>query len=136
MLRARDFVPRRDQPVSRPPFHGCINAGTLQQPLQGSSAEAATERSHPIGPGHPVEPQGVTGKPEPGLRCDRPAEVGNDHPDAGDPVCPGSLDAFRFPHGSDGAADPFGAKAAGQARALFDARIGAKIGKVPATPLR
>jgi len=27
-------------------------------------------------------------------------------------------------------------KAAGQARAFFDARIGAKIGKVPATPLR
>ena len=38
-------------------------------------------------------------------------------PDAGEPVCPGSLDAFRFPHGTDGSADPFGAKAAGQARA-------------------
>ncbi|MDB4997200.1 MAG: hypothetical protein JWM74_4632, partial [Myxococcaceae bacterium] len=35
--------------------------------------------------------------------------------DAG--TCAGNLDAFRFPHGGDGSADPFGAKAAGQARA-------------------
>ncbi|MBX3191234.1 MAG: PHP domain-containing protein [Labilithrix sp.] len=34
-----------------------------------------------------------------------------------DPVCEGNLDAFRFPHGGDGSPDPFGAKAAGQARA-------------------
>ncbi len=33
------------------------------------------------------------------------------------PVCAGSLEAFRFPNGGDGSADPFGAKAAGQARA-------------------
>ena len=37
--------------------------------------------------------------------------------DAGEPVCPGNLEAFRFESGGDGAADPFGAKAAGQARA-------------------
>ena len=38
--------------------------------------------------------------------------------DAGpDPVCAGNLAAFRFPGGNDGAADPFGAKAANQARA-------------------
>lgn len=37
--------------------------------------------------------------------------------DAAAPVCEGNLDAFRFPNGTDGAADPFGAKAAGQARA-------------------
>ena len=36
-----------------------------------------------------------------------------------DPVCPNNPEAFRFPHGTspDGAADPFGAKAASQARA-------------------
>lgn len=39
-----------------------------------------------------------------------------DH-DAGEPVCPGNLEAFRFPNGTDGSSDPFGAKAAGQARA-------------------
>jgi hypothetical protein len=38
-------------------------------------------------------------------------------PDAGTPVCPGNLDAFRFPNGGDGSPDPFGAKAARQARA-------------------
>ncbi len=39
-------------------------------------------------------------------------------PDAGpDPVCEGNLSAFRFPNGGDGSADPFGAKAANQARA-------------------
>ncbi len=38
-------------------------------------------------------------------------------PDAGEPVCPGDLPAFRFPHGGDGSGDPFGAKAASQARA-------------------
>lgn len=37
--------------------------------------------------------------------------------DAGESVCPGNLEAFRFPGGGDGAADPFGAKASGQARA-------------------
>jgi hypothetical protein len=44
--------------------------------------------------------------------------------DAAAPVCDGNLDAFRFPNGaSDGSPDPFGAKAAGQARAgrLHDA---------------
>ena len=40
-----------------------------------------------------------------------------DSGDAGAPTCPGNLSAFRFPDGTDGAADPFGAKAAGQARA-------------------
>ena len=46
-------------------------------------------------------------------------------PDAGpDPVCDGNLTAFRFPNGGDGSADPFGAKAANQARAgrLKDAK--------------
>lgn len=38
-------------------------------------------------------------------------------PDASEPVCDGNLDAFRFPNGGDGSSDPFGAKAAGQARA-------------------
>lgn len=39
-------------------------------------------------------------------------------PDAAAPVCDGNLEAFRFPAGSsDGSGDPFGAKAAGQARA-------------------
>ena len=39
-------------------------------------------------------------------------------PDAAEPVCEGNLDAFRFPNGAtDGSSDPFGAKAAGQARA-------------------
>ena len=33
------------------------------------------------------------------------------------PVCAGNLTAFRFPSGGDGAQDPFGAKAASQARA-------------------
>lgn len=33
------------------------------------------------------------------------------------PVCEGDLEAFRFPGGTDGHADPLGAKAAGQARA-------------------
>jgi hypothetical protein len=37
--------------------------------------------------------------------------------DGGEPTCPGNLDAFRFANGGDGAADPFGAKASGQARA-------------------
>ena len=37
--------------------------------------------------------------------------------DASGPVCEGNLEAFRFPSGGDGSADPFGAKAAGQARA-------------------
>src|SRR3954453_23842434 len=38
--------------------------------------------------------------------------------DAGpEPVCEGNLTAFRFPNGGDGSGDPFGAKAAGQARA-------------------
>lgn len=37
--------------------------------------------------------------------------------DAAAPVCNGNLDTFRFPHGGDGSADPFGAKASGQARA-------------------
>lgn len=37
--------------------------------------------------------------------------------DAGEPICPGNLEAFRFPSGGDGTPDPFGAKAAGQARA-------------------
>lgn len=37
--------------------------------------------------------------------------------DAEAPVCDGNLDAFRFPGGGDGSGDPFGAKAAGQARA-------------------
>ncbi|MDB4938012.1 MAG: hypothetical protein JWP87_4984 [Labilithrix sp.] len=41
---------------------------------------------------------------------------GNDA-DAAGPVCEGNLDAFRFPGGGDGSGDPFGAKAAGQARA-------------------
>ena len=38
-------------------------------------------------------------------------------PDASGPVCEGNLEAFRFPNGGEGSADPFGAKAAGQARA-------------------
>ena len=39
-------------------------------------------------------------------------------PDAAGPVCEGNLEAFRFPSGTaDGSADPFAAKAAGQARA-------------------
>ena len=38
-------------------------------------------------------------------------------PDAAEPVCEGNLEAFRFPNGGDGSGDPFGAKAAGQARA-------------------
>jgi hypothetical protein len=38
-------------------------------------------------------------------------------PDAAGPVCEGNLDAFRFPSGTDGSGDPFGARAAGQARA-------------------
>ena len=37
--------------------------------------------------------------------------------DAAAPVCDGNLDAFRFAAGGDGSGDPFGAKAAGQARA-------------------
>jgi len=37
--------------------------------------------------------------------------------DAAAPVCDGNLDAFRFASGGDGSSDPFGAKAAGQARA-------------------
>lgn len=40
-----------------------------------------------------------------------------DDPPATEPKCEGNLEAFRFPHGGDGSADPFGAKAAGQARA-------------------
>src|SRR4051812_39422165 len=41
-------------------------------------------------------------------------------PDAPPPdtsKCAGNLEAFRFPSGGDGHADPFGAKSAGQARA-------------------
>ena len=38
-------------------------------------------------------------------------------PDAAAPVCDGNLEAFRFPSGNDGSGDPFGARAAGQARA-------------------
>jgi len=38
-------------------------------------------------------------------------------PDAAEPVCEGNLEAFRFPNGGEGSGDPFGAKAAGQARA-------------------
>jgi hypothetical protein len=37
--------------------------------------------------------------------------------DAAPPSCEGNLEAFRFPGGGDGSTDPFGAKAAGQARA-------------------
>jgi hypothetical protein len=37
--------------------------------------------------------------------------------DASGPVCDGNLDSFRFANGGDGSSDPFGAKAAGQARA-------------------
>ncbi|MDB4944412.1 MAG: hypothetical protein JWP97_3946 [Labilithrix sp.] len=45
---------------------------------------------------------------------DKDVDVG---PDAAEPTCEGDLAAFRFPSGGDGASDPFGAKAAGQARA-------------------
>jgi hypothetical protein len=40
-----------------------------------------------------------------------------DGADAAQPVCDGNLDAFRFDNGGDGSSDPFGAKAAKQARA-------------------
>ncbi|HSO38208.1 MAG TPA: CehA/McbA family metallohydrolase [Labilithrix sp.] len=50
--------------------------------------------------------------------CSSDPSPGADGPDAGpDPVCEGNLTAFRFPGGGDGSSDPFGAKAAGQARA-------------------
>jgi Carboxypeptidase regulatory-like domain len=47
------------------------------------------------------------------LACSDPAAPSG--LDAG--TCAGNLDAFRFPGGGDGSVDPFGAKAAGQARA-------------------
>jgi hypothetical protein len=46
-----------------------------------------------------------------------PSPQGADADAGPDPVCEGNLTAYRFPSGGDGSGDPFGAKAAGQARA-------------------
>lgn len=49
--------------------------------------------------------------------CSSDPDPGVEDPDPGPPRCP-ELEGFRFEHGSpDGHSDPFGAKAAGQARA-------------------
>jgi hypothetical protein len=50
--------------------------------------------------------------------CSSDGGAPSSDPDAAGPVCEGNLEAFRFPGGTtDGSADPFAAKAAGQARA-------------------
>lgn len=86
MLGPRPFVPRRDQPETRPTFHPCINPGPLEELPQASGRESAAERGQAIDTRHPVESQGVTRYPEACPCRERTMQIGDDHPDTGDSV--------------------------------------------------